>query len=118
MSSNKLANAIRKSYAMGPSVRNLLTHYKLNPSSITSTGPHETLLKSDVLSYIGKQKLNHTSPRSTSQVQFTSTGVSQSFTTSKPIVHNISDSNLIRSKYPRRYPNQAEIDVINNGGRL
>jgi pyruvate/2-oxoglutarate dehydrogenase complex dihydrolipoamide acyltransferase (E2) component len=53
-----LAHASRKSTAMGPSVRNLLAHYQIDPSRITSTGPHQTLLKGDVLSYISQNKLS------------------------------------------------------------
>lgn len=58
MASNNLAHASRKSLAMGPSVRNLLAHYQLDPSRIISTGPHQTLLKYDVLSYIDQHKLS------------------------------------------------------------
>uniref|UniRef100_A0A6G1S596 Pyruvate dehydrogenase complex subunit DDB_G0271564, mitochondrial n=1 Tax=Aceria tosichella TaxID=561515 RepID=A0A6G1S596_9ACAR len=58
MASNNLAHASRKSLAMGPSVRNLLAHYQLDPSRIASTGPHQTLLKGDVLSYISQHKLS------------------------------------------------------------
>lgn len=43
--------------AMGPSVRNLLAQYQLDPARITSTGPHQTLLKGDVLSYICQHNL-------------------------------------------------------------
>lgn len=42
---------------MGPSVRNLLSHYCLKPEQITSTGPHNTILKGDVLEYIGRNNL-------------------------------------------------------------
>lgn len=58
MASNNFAHATRKSMAMGPSVRNLLSHYNLDPARITSTGPYQTLLKSDVLSYINQNKLS------------------------------------------------------------
>lgn len=57
MASINLAHAARKSLAMGPSVRNLLSHYQLDPAQITSTGPHSTLLKGDVLSYIDQNQL-------------------------------------------------------------
>lgn len=57
MASNNLSHATRKSLAMGPSVRNLLSHYNIDPARITSTGPHQTLLKADVLSYIDQNKL-------------------------------------------------------------
>lgn len=49
--------AARKTLAMGPSVRNLLSHYNLDPSHIVSTGPHQILLKSDVLGYISSKNL-------------------------------------------------------------
>lgn len=58
MASNGFVHATRKSMAMGPSVRNLLTHYQIDPARITSTGPHQTLLKGDVLSYIDQHHLN------------------------------------------------------------
>lgn len=74
MASNNLAHVSRKSLAMGPSVRNLLAHYQLDPTRITSTGPHQTLLKGDVLSYISQHKLtpgnnqhHHQSATKTSQ---------------------------------------------------
>lgn len=57
MASNHLGMATRKSMAMGPSVRNLLSHYRLDASAITSTGPHQTLIKSDVLAYVNQNKL-------------------------------------------------------------
>lgn len=57
MAANSLAQATRKSLAMGPSVRNLLSHYQLDSGSITSTGPHQTLLKSDVVAYISQHNL-------------------------------------------------------------
>lgn len=62
MASNGVAQASRKSLAMGPSVRNLLSHYQLDPGRITSTGPHQTLLKSDVLDYVQQHKLQPTKP--------------------------------------------------------
>lgn len=65
MASNNLAHATRKSMAMGPSVRNLLSHYQLDPSKIASTGPHQTLLKGDVLSYIDQNGLNPAQQTST-----------------------------------------------------
>jgi pyruvate/2-oxoglutarate dehydrogenase complex dihydrolipoamide acyltransferase (E2) component len=58
MASNGVAHLSRKSMAMGPSVRNLLAQYQLDPARITSTGPHQTLLKGDVLSYIHQHKLS------------------------------------------------------------
>jgi len=50
---------------MGPSVRNLLRHYRLDPNTIVSTGPYETLLKCDVLSYINKNQLQPSKPGET-----------------------------------------------------
>lgn len=57
MASSNLSHTARKSLAMGPSVRNLLSHYQLDPTRITSTGPHQTLLKGDVLTYINQNQL-------------------------------------------------------------
>ena len=62
MASNNLAQATRKSMAMGPSVRNLLMHYNLDPTQIAGTGPRQIILKSDVLSYINQ---HHLSPAET-----------------------------------------------------
>ncbi|CAG2105825.1 unnamed protein product [Medioppia subpectinata] len=39
-------------HLMGPSVRNLLTQYSINLNAIQSSGPHNTILKEDVLKYI------------------------------------------------------------------
>lgn len=61
MTSINLTNAIRKSLAMGPSVRNLLNQYQLDPSKISSSGPHQTLLKGDVLAYINQLNLRPSS---------------------------------------------------------
>lgn len=57
MATNPCRHSIRKSMAMGPTVRNLLSHYQLDPKKITSTGPYQTLLKSDVLAYVNQHKL-------------------------------------------------------------
>lgn len=57
MASIGLATTSRKSLAMGPSVRNLLRQYQLNPNQIVSTGPHQTLIKSDVLAHLSKRQL-------------------------------------------------------------
>lgn len=56
MSHHIVGQATRTSSAMGPSVRLLLSQYAIDPNKITSTGPHKTLLKYDVLSYITENK--------------------------------------------------------------
>lgn len=58
MASSGLHHATRKSLAMGPTVRSLLSQYQLDPSKISSTGPHQTLLKGDVIAYISQQNLH------------------------------------------------------------
>lgn len=63
MASSGLAHATRTSMAMGPSVRNLLAHYQIDPAQVTSTGPYQTILKCDVLNYINQHQLK---PASTS----------------------------------------------------
>lgn len=111
---------------MGPSVRNLLSQYKLDPSQIATTGPHSTLLKSDVLSYIEQQKLTPSTSQATfgasQRAQSTLSVATKPSTSStnlpKPIVQHISNECLLAKKYARKRPEQLEIDVINNGGRL
>lgn len=49
---------MRKSFALGPSARNLISHYRLDTSQIVSTGPHHTILKSDVLNFINLQAVS------------------------------------------------------------
>ena len=73
MASNGLTHATRKSLAMGPSVRNLLTHYQIDPTRITSTGPHQTILKCDVLKYIDQNSLRPSASGQSSTVQSNTT---------------------------------------------
>ena len=42
---------------IGPSVRNLLNQYGIDPNTVRPSGPHSTLLKSDVLQYIKDKNL-------------------------------------------------------------
>lgn len=65
MATNPCTHSIRKSMAMGPSVRSLLSNYQLDPARITSTGPHQTLVKSDVLAYVNQHKLKPVKPGQT-----------------------------------------------------
>lgn len=123
------SSTVRKSLAMGPSVRNLLLQYKLEPGQVPSSGPHQTLIKSDVLNHVNKKNLEpnlrtsvpvatsattHRQPPTRPQMGFTRM-VSSPQTIApniKGTVTRISD----KAKYPRKYPTQFEIDVINNGG--
>lgn len=58
MATNKFSDQLmRKSLAMGPSVRNLLNQYQIQPSQISSSGPHQTLIKCDVIEYIKRNNL-------------------------------------------------------------
>lgn len=121
MASVKLTNALRRSSAMGPSVKNLLAQYKIDPNGIKSTGPHQILIKSDVLNYIDQMNLKPMSqvdhnPSNTRLVQPTSQASSSG--SSKVTLLRTSDMIAIKSRYRRNYPSQLEIDVINNGGRL
>lgn len=133
---NKVVESVRKSLAMGPSVRNLISQYQLEPSKIVSTGPHQTLLKSDVLNYITKRNLEPKLESSTNQQQAKSQAVAVPNTNSttrmasfpisdsqantrlniKGTITRISNESRLKSKYARKYPTQHEIDVINNGG--
>lgn len=125
MATRKLADTIRQSSAMGPTVKNLLHQYRIDPNSITSTGPHRTILKSDVLNYIDQNKLKPNSS-GTSNLGLTQKSTSSATNygsishgkISKETVFHINDTSVIMSKYRRKYPSQLEIDVINNGGRL
>lgn len=111
---------------MGPSVRNLLAHYKLDPSQIVSTGPHRTLLKSDVLSFIDQKNLQPgqgCSPTSRQQMLAGTASKSSSTSSAKRLNTNVtvfhsSNESRVRLKYARKHITQLEIDVINNGGRL
>lgn len=113
MASNRLAFLARKSLAMGPSVRNLLNQYKLDPGRIVSTGPHQTLLKSDVVAYISQHQMQpaiHKAPP-------VPIGMEQS--TKAPQIGRetmIVEASNGPNRYARSYPSQFEIDVINSGG--
>lgn len=48
---------IQKTRMMGPAVRILLEKYKINSDDISSTGPHEVLLKIDVKNHINKYQI-------------------------------------------------------------
>lgn len=126
MASNVILQAARKSSAMGPSVRNLLAHYKLDPSQIVSTGPHRTLLKSDVLSFIDQKNLlpGQGNGFTSKQHNLAATVTKSSLTPNaarlgtRAIVYHSPNEANVRHKYARKDLTQLEIDVINNGGRL
>uniref|UniRef100_A0A6G1S4C3 Peripheral subunit-binding (PSBD) domain-containing protein n=1 Tax=Aceria tosichella TaxID=561515 RepID=A0A6G1S4C3_9ACAR len=114
----RIVQALRKSQAMGPSVRNLLSQYKLDPSQIASTGPHQTLLKGDVLSYLNqrsdKPPTVNKNPSSHSMAQGNLLSAPKAVPPSRP---NSSQYISQTSKhYPRTALTQWEIDVINGGG--
>ncbi|XP_067142132.1 pyruvate dehydrogenase protein X component, mitochondrial-like [Centruroides vittatus] len=48
---------VQKTRMMGPAVKTLLEKYKINPDEVSSTGPHEVLLKVDVMNYISKYQI-------------------------------------------------------------
>lgn len=89
MASNHLHQAARKSQAMGPSVRNLLMHYQLDPARIISTGPHQTLLKCDVLNYIGQNNLQPSASTSNNHQRQSSVTSSDSDVKPKMFVPNL-----------------------------
>lgn len=119
-SSSQITQTLRKSLAMGPSVRNLLSHYRLDPKQIASTGPHKILLKSDVLDYISQKNLtpqaakSHSSAIQQSSIRPAATMVSSSAQT-RLVVNEVSKS---ATKYRRRSLDPLEIEVINSGGLL
>lgn len=83
MASSGLSHATRTSMAMGPSVRNLLAHYQIDPAQVTSTGPYQTILKCDVLNYINQHQLK---PASTSATVGNTTTSPATATSAKPKV--------------------------------
>jgi pyruvate/2-oxoglutarate dehydrogenase complex dihydrolipoamide acyltransferase (E2) component len=111
-SGSRVVQTLRKSHAMGPSVRNLLSQYNLDPSQITSTGPYQTLLKADVLNYLNQRTTHATNPPSSS------TGTKSTLSAPKPATSRSSSTeHIISAKYHHRTPlTQWEIDVINGGG--
>lgn len=112
----QIIQTLRKSHAMGPSVRNLLSQYKLDPSQIASTGPHQTLLKGDVLSYLSQRSDN----LAASTTNPSPTTPKSSISAPKPITSRSTNSTQYISQTSRYYPrtplSQWEIDVINGGG--
>lgn len=110
MASSRLAqNIARKSLALGPSVRNILLQHKLDPSQIASTGPHQTLLKSDVLSFISRKKSeSHHSNPSNNKISEQKSSLDS--------VSTVSYQPSNKSRYPRRRLSPLEIEVINGGG--
>ena len=122
MATTRLTQTLRKSHAMGPSVRNLLNQYKLDPSQIVSTGPHQILLKNDVLSFLN-QRGRDNGQAGTSQQQNASPATWSSsqpsvLSAEKPLKRQASQLTNTSSVYSRRTMSQLEIDVINSGGLL
>ena len=123
-SSGRLTQTLRKSRAMGPSVRNLLHQYKLDPTQITSSGPHQTLLKCDVLTFLNERSSSikpNTSNRTGNQSAPPTENWSSFLSAPKPTVHRSSHDQAgthLRGKYARQQPSQLEIDVINSGGLI
>lgn len=93
---------------MGPSVRNLLSQYRLDAGSISSTGPHNVVLKGDVLDYITRYNLQPIK----GQNRDSSTNASGSST----ITYVRKVDRRDNSKYARKFPTPQEIEVINAGG--
>lgn len=125
MATNRIASALRKSHAMGPSVRNLINQYKLDPNQITSSGPHQTLLKCDVLSYLNTRS----NPKATVNLAADEMRAHATLSAAKPsttISSNSLDSirsyqtgytsSLAKNRYARRTLDPIEIEVINSGG--
>lgn len=99
MASSKIVQAVRRSQALGPSVRNLLSQYQLDLSKITSSGPHQTVLKSDVLNYLQQKKVNQTEPVTVGSKIFTAP-----------------TELALKSKFARVPLSELEIEMINSGG--
>ncbi|XP_076372933.1 pyruvate dehydrogenase protein X component, mitochondrial-like [Tachypleus tridentatus] len=59
---------VSKFSMVGPAVRGLLELYGLESSQIPPSGPHNNLIKGDVLEYIKKQNLKPKAPKETSPI--------------------------------------------------
>lgn len=59
---------VSKFSMVGPAVRGLLELYGLESSQIPPSGPHNNLIKGDVLEYIKKQNLKPKAPKETSSI--------------------------------------------------
>jgi len=112
---------------MGPSVRNLINQYELDPSQIESSGPHQTLLKSDVLGYLNQRS----NPKATTNVAAAEMRAHATLSAAKPSMPSSSAaigghrphqaasiSDLAKTKYARRRLEPLEIEVINSGGLI
>lgn len=113
----RMTQALRKSHAMGPTVRNLLNQYKLDPNQISSTGPHQTLLKSDVLSYLNSRKPGTEVRAETKDDVPPPWGLSAP----KPSTNRSNRyqvNNFSKTRYARRTLSELEIEVINMGGSM
>lgn len=123
-SGSRMAQALRKSQAMGPSVRNLINQYKLDPNQISSTGPHQTLLKGDVLSYLKDHRPandTHLAGAQSSPSAAYDSAWTSPLSAPKPATSRTSQSRSIvesNTRYPRRTLTELEIEVINSGGIL
>lgn len=90
-----------KVHLLSPTARNLIAHYGLDGVNIEPTGPRDTLLKSDVLDYINKNKIQ---PKSLSIGRASSpvSGLSKSQPTSSP-----------RSRTSKKGPKYIDIELSN-----
>lgn len=123
MASNKLAQtALRKSRAMGPSVRHLINQYNLDPNEIPNSGPHQILLKSDVLSYINKRKVERQYDIRASNTVFGPRPVNQQQQQQQQHPHRqaikYTADEIAKARYVRRTLDPIEIEVINSGGLM
>lgn len=119
-SSGRLTQALRKSHAMGPSVRNLINQYKLDPNQIAPSGPHQTLLKGDVLSFLNQRSGGNESLQA-GTTQEDSSSRTSILSAPKPATNRSSQMQTVlygNKKYARRTLTQLEIDVINSGGLI
>lgn len=115
MSASK--NIARKSMALGPSVKLLLSRYAIDPNKITSTGPHKVLLKSDVLTYISSGA-NSTQANSSSSSSNFDQKPQRTLTDGQSVgkrneVTFFMDEVTARSIYNFKLVSEEEIDTIN-----
>ena len=94
LSSSSSASGVK----VGPTARNLLSHYGIETTLIPPTGPKNVLLKEDVLQYIQANKL---SPRPSSSSQTSS---------SKPVVASSSPRSMSRKP---KGPKFIDIELTN-----
>lgn len=105
-------NLARKSMALGPSVKLLLSRHAIDPKTIPSTGPHKILLKSDVLSFLSS-KSKGIGKNILIEESFSRIGVGK-----RGEVTVVIDEQSARKILARKPVSEEEIEIVNSGGSL